>query len=293
MKIQILRRVGISLLVAIALSAVVFAAVRLLPGDPASVSQPPVQHYFEWLAGVIFADFGASHTGRPASEVLAATIPYSLALLAAAVIIATTLGLWIGKASARRQVTRAKHRTGWISLILTAVPEFIVGIVLLGIFAALVVPFLPAGPALETPWWETLLQWMLPLLTLVLVATPYMVRVTRSALVAALDSDAAEMARLRGVPENVVVSSHATPLTIGPIARGVAMQLTWLISGVVVVEYLFQYPGVGQALVNAVSTRDVQVVQAIVLVLILVCIIVHLLAQVVEILANPRLRSTT
>lgn len=293
MKIQILRRVGISLLVAIALSAVVFAAVRLLPGDPASVSQPPVQHYFEWLAGVIFADFGASHTGRPASEVLAATLPYSLALLTATVVIATTLGLWIGKASARRQVTRAKHRTGWISLILTAVPEFIVGIVLLGIFAALVVPFLPAGPALETPWWETLLQWMLPLLTLVLVATPYMVRVTRSALVAALDSDAAEMARLRGVPEYVVVSSHATSLTIGPIARGVAMQLTWLISGVVVVEYLFQYPGVGQALVNAVSTRDVQVVQAIVLVLILVCIIVHLLAQVVEILANPRLRSTT
>ena len=293
MKIEILRRVGISLLVAIALSAVIFAAVRLLPGDPASSSQPPVQHYFQWLAGMIQTDFGASQTGRPVSEVLAATLPYSLALLAAAVIIATTLGLWIGTASARRQVTRVKHPTGWISQILTAVPEFIVGIVLLGIFATLVVPILPTGSAVETPWWETLLQWMLPLLTLVLVATPYMVRVTRSALVTALDSDAIEMARLRGVSEHVVVHAHAMPLTIGAIAHGVAMQLTWLISGLVVIEYLFQYPGVGQVLVNAVRTGDVQVVQAIVLVVLLVCIMVHLLAQVVEILANPRFRSTT
>lgn len=290
---KILGRVGISLLVALVLSVVVFAAARLLPGDPALAHQPPGQGYFEWFTGVVVGDFGiSSTTGQPASEFLAARMPYSLVLLAIAVIIATPLGVWIGKATARRHATRGKPRTGWISLMLIAVPEFIVGIVLLGIFAVFVIPVLPGEAASVTPWWETLLQWMLPLLTLVLVATPYVVRVTRSALSEALDSEFAEMARLRGVPENVVVSTHAMPHTVGPIIRGVAMQLTWLISGVVVVEYLFQYPGIGQGLVAAVSARDVQVVQAIVLVLLLTCIIVHLLAQVVEILVQPRLRGT-
>src|SRR5699024_7799999 len=172
--------------------------------------QPPGQGYFEWFTGVVVGDFGiSSTTGQPASEFLAARIPYSLVLLAIAVIIATPLGVWIGKATARRHVTSGKPRTGWISLMLIAVSEFIVGIVLLGLFAVFVSPQLLAESASVTLWWQMLLQWMLPLLTLVLVATPYMVRVTRSALSEALDSEFAEMARLRGVPENVVVTSPA------------------------------------------------------------------------------------
>ena len=280
MRNEILRRVGISLLIVIAVSIVVFAPTLLLPDAPGRMDESPFSQYFGWLAGLLDG------------KLLGAHVINTLVLLVAAVIIATPLGVLIGIASARRRLRRQKHRLHWLSLVLTALPEFIVGLALLGIYAIVVLPILPAVSAPGTQVWESPIQLVLPWATLVLVATPYVVRTTRSALVEAPDSAAVEMARLKGVPENQVVTGHVLPHTIGPVAKAIAVQLTWLISGVVIIEYLFQYPGIGQALVAAVTQRDVPVVQAIALLVVVACVVVHLLAQLVDVAANPRLRRT-
>ncbi len=287
MRNLILRRLRTSLLIVIAVSIVVFASPLLLPGDP------PDQRYFGWVAGLFFGDFGSSTAaGEPVAALLGTSIANSLVLLTATALIAVPVGLWFGIASARRRDTKRKARTTPISPMLTAVPELVVGIVLLALFATSVLRILPAVSPTGTPVWEYPLQVILPLLTLVLVATLYIVRTTNSALFEALGSDSVEMARLKGASDKQVVMRHALPQTIGPVAHAVAMQLTWMISGAIVVEYLFRYPGIGLTLVDAVHSRDVPVVQAIALLVALACVLVHLLAQIIEIVANPRLRST-
>lgn len=135
------------------------------------------------------------------------------------------------------------------------------------------------------------MQLVLPTLTLAFVVTPYVARMTRATMIEALESGYVEMARLKGVPERRVVFRHALPHAVGPIAQVVAIQLAWLAGGIVVVEYLFRYPGLGVALIDAVNYRDVQVVQAVSLLIAAVYVVVNLLADLVSIAANPKLRS--
>jgi peptide/nickel transport system permease protein len=132
---------------------------------------------------------------------------------------------------------------------------------------------------------------VLPVATLVLVVTPYIARMMRATMNEVLDSGYVEMARLKGMRERTVLIRHALPHAVGPVAQVVALQLAWLAGGVVVVEFLFRYPGVGQALIDAVSKRDVAVVQAITLIIAALYIVVNLLADVIGILANPKLRT--
>src|SRR5690625_3622474 len=139
--------------------------------------------------------------------------------------------------------------------------------------------------------WDYPTQLILPALTLVLVVTPYIVRMTRATMIEAMSTGFVEMARLKGVPERQVILRHAVPHAIGPVAQVIAIQLAWLAGGVVVVEFLFRYPGIGQALIDAVTFRDVQVVQAVSMIVAVIYIIVNLLADVVGILSNPKLRS--
>lgn len=313
---MILKRLGISLLILLAVSIVVFIATLLLPGDPArailgqqatperiaalnaqlGLDEPPAQRYLGWLTGLFTGDFGTSiSTGGPVAELLNETIVNSLVLLAAAAVIAIPVGILIGVYSALHRDTKRETGITWASLILAAMPEFVVGIALISLFATGVFRILPAVTISPpgTRVWEYPAQLILPALTLVLVVTPYIVRMTRATMIEALDSGFVEMARLKGVPERQVVLRHALPHAIGPVAQVVAIQLAWLVGGVVVVEYLFRYPGVGQALIDAVNYRDVQVVQAISLLIAAVYVIVNLLADIIGILANPRLRTAS
>lgn len=312
---MILQRLGISLIILVAVSIIVFVATLLLPGDPArailgqqatperiaalneqmGLNDPPIERYFSWLSGIFVGDFGTSiSTGGPVSGLLGQNVINSLVLLAAAAIIAVPVGILVGIYSALHRGTKRETTITWLSLILAALPEFVVGIALITIFATSVFRILPAVTMSPpgTQVWAYPPQLILPSLTLVLVVAPYIVRMTRATMIEALASGHVEMARLKGVPENRVVLRHALPNAIGPVAQVVAIQLAWLVGGVVVVEYLFRYPGLGQALIDAVNNRDVQVVQAISLLVAVVYVIVNLLADVVGILANPRLRST-
>ncbi|RBP61717.1 peptide/nickel transport system permease protein [Brevibacterium sanguinis] len=308
------RRLILSAFILLAVSLLVFGATLLLPGDPArailgqqatperiaalneqlGLNQPAWQRYFTWLGGLFVGDFGTSTaSGGPVSELIGERIGASFVLMLLAGVISVPLGIAIGVWSALHRGGRRDQSTTMISLILASMPEFVIGIGLIAVFATSVFQILPAvtlAPPGE-PVWNRPLQLVLPTLTLVLVVTPYIVRMMRATMVEVLDSGYVEMARLKGVPEQRVIMRHALPHALGPVAQVVAIQLAWLAGGVVVVEFLFRYPGLGQALIDAVTYRDVQVVQAISMLVAAVYVVVNLAADVVGILTNPKLRS--
>ncbi|GAB3267680.1 ABC transporter permease [Arthrobacter pigmenti] len=291
----------------------VFVATLLLPGDPAramlgqqatperlaalreqmGLNEPAWLRYFSWLGGLFVGDFGASVTGASVGELLGERITASLVLMVAAALIAIPVGVLVGAYSALRRGKAGDHTASAISLVLAALPEFVVGIILITLFSTTVFRILPAvtmsPPGQEV--WEFPAQLILPVLTLVLVVMPYIIRMMRATMVEVLDSGYVEMARLKGVPERQVITRHAMPHALAPVAQVVAIQLAWLAGGIVVVEFLFRYPGIGQALVDAVENRDVQVVQALSMLIAVLYIVVNLLADIVGILTNPKLRT--
>ena len=311
---MILKRLAVSVLVLLAVSFVVFVFTLLLPGDPAQailgqqatperlealrsqlgLDQPWWQRYLDWLGGILTGDLGVSAaTGGSISALLGERIVNSLVLMAIAAVIAVPLGLALGTWAALRRGRASDTALNTGSMILASLPEFVVGIVLVALFSTTVLQILPsvtmAAPG--TRVWQFPLQLVLPVAALVLVVVPYMVRMMRQTMTEVLSSGYVEMARLKGVPERQVILRHALPHAIGPVAQVVAMQLAWLAGGIVVIEVLFRYPGIGQAMVDAVSNRDVQVVQTISLLIAAFYVVVNLLADVVGILANPKLRT--
>lgn len=309
----IFKRLLISIFVLLAISVIIFAATLLLPGDPArailgqqatperlaalreqmDLDKPAIVRYFLWLGGLFAGDFGTSAaTGGPVSQLLAPRIGNSIILMLLAAVVSVPVGLFFGIVSAIHRGKRRDSAITWVTLILAAMPEFVVGVGLITIFATTVFPILPAVTMSPpgTPVWKLPLQLILPTLTLALVVAPYIARMMRTTMAEVLDSGYVEMARLKGVPERTVILRHAVPHAIGPVAQVIAIQLAWLAGGVVVVEFLFRYPGIGQALIDAVTYRDVQVVQAITLLVAIVYIVVNLLADIVGIVTNPKLR---
>ena len=310
----ILRRLILSVFILLAVSVLVFGATLLLPGDPArailgqqatperiaalnaqlNLDEPPVVRYFLWLGGLFVGDFGMSTAfGGPVSELLGDRVTASLVLMVLAAGVSIPVGLFFGIWSALHRGGRRDRAVTWVSLTLAALPEFVIGIALVTIFATSVFQVLPAVTMAPpgTPVWAIPSQLILPTITLALVVAPYIARMMRATMIDVLDSGYVEMARLKGVPERQVILRHAVPHAIGPVAQVIAIQLAWLAGGVVVVEFLFRYPGIGQALIDAVNFRDVQVVQAVSMIVAIVYVVVNLLADIVGILANPKLRS--
>lgn len=310
----IVRRLLVSLLVLWVVSLLVFVATLLLPGDPARailgqqatpervaalqhqlhLDLPVWQRYLDWLGGLCTGDLGTStSTQGPVTALLGDRISASLVLLVVAAVLATPLGLSLGTWSAIRRGRATDQAISGVSLVVAALPEFVIGVALVVLLSTTVLKIFPSvtitapGEAV----WHQPAQLVLPVLTLVLVVTPYITRMMRATMNEVLDSGYVEMARLKGVRERTVLVRHALPHAIGPVAQVVALQLAWLAGGVVVVEFLFRYPGIGQALIDAVAKRDVAVVQAITLLIAAVYIVVNLLADVVGILANPKLRT--
>ncbi|WP_329061384.1 ABC transporter permease [Amycolatopsis sp. NBC_01480] len=310
----IVKRLLVSLAVLWLVTLLVFVATLLLPGDPARailgqqatperiaalqhqlhLDEPVWQRYLDWLGGLFTGDLGTStSTQGPVTALLADRVSASLVLLVLAAVIATPLGLALGTWSALRRGRAADQAVSGISLVIAALPEFVIGIALIVLFATTVFKVLPSvtlTPPGEAVWRQPS-QLVLPVLTLVLVVMPYITRMMRGTMNEVLDSGYVEMARLKGLRERTVLVRHALPHAVGPVAQVVALQLAWLAGGVVVVEFLFRYPGIGQALIDAVGKRDVAVVQAITLLIAAVYIVVNLIADVVGILADPKLRT--
>lgn len=313
---MILRRLAVSVAILFAVSLLVFVATLLLPGDPAQailgqqatperlealreqmhLNDPVWQRYFTWIGGLFVGDLGYSAaTGGSVSALLGERIQASLVLMGLTAVIAVPVGIAIGTFSALKRGRSLDHAATGASLVLAALPEFVVGIALIALFSTSVFKILPSVTMAPPgqPVWHQPIQLILPVATLTLVVIPYIIRMMRATMLEVLDSGFVEMARLKGVPERDVILKHAVPHALAPVAQVVAIQLAWMAGGVVVIEYLFRYPGIGSALVDAVTNRDVQVVQALSILIAAAYIVVNLLADLVGILTNPKLRTET
>ena len=306
------KRLGFGLLTLLAVSLVIFAAVELMPGDLArqvlgqaateetveamrrqlGLDRPAPVRYVEWLGGALQGDFGVSLVNRrPVAAQLAPRLANTLWLAGLAAVMAVPLSIALGVMAAlwRGSVFDRVANIGTLTAISS--PEFFVGYILI-LVLAVSNPVFPSIATVEAgmSFGDRLYRTMLPALTLMLVVTAHMMRMTRAAIINLLASPYIEMARLKGVPAWRVIWHHALPNALAPIVSVVALNLAYLITGVVLVEVVFAYPGVGQLLVDSVSRRDVPVVQACCLIFAATFITLNLLADIGAIVTNPRLR---
>ena len=310
----VLRRLGLGALTLWLVSIVVFAATQALPGDAAQailgktatperlaalreqlhLYDPVWRQYLHWLAGLVTGDLGDSlATQEPVVRLIGARIGNSAFLVLLSALVAVPVSLAIGIVSAARRDGAVDHLFTMTGLVLAALPEFVIGIALILLLATSVFHLLPAVTLLAegTPIWQQIDQVVLPTATLVLAVVPYMSRIMRASMIEVLESEYVQMAHLKGIPQRLVVMRHALPNAIVPSVQVTALQLAWLAGGVVVVEYVFRYPGVGQALVDGVANRDLPVVQALTLLVGAVYVALNLLADVATILLTPRIRT--
>ncbi|GGD21055.1 ABC transporter permease [Sinisalibacter lacisalsi] len=308
----VLKRLGYGLLTLLVVSILIFFAVEMLPGDVAEqilgqgatpetvarlreqlgLNQPAVVRYLQWLGGAVQGDFGISATsGDPVMDVIGTRFVNTLFLAAYAAVIAVPVAIILGIIVALLRNTIFDRVANVLTLTSISSPEFFLGYILI-LFLAVKANMFPAIANLSSGMdlGELLYRTFLPALTLVLVVTAHMMRMTRAAIIALLSSPYIEMARLKGVPPWKVIVRHALPNAWAPIINVVALNLAYLITGVVLVEVVFVYPGIGQALVDAVSKRDFPVVQACSLIFAATFILLNLAADVGAILTNPRLR---
>ncbi|HEY7604084.1 MAG TPA: ABC transporter permease [Gaiellaceae bacterium] len=311
----VIRRLLLGVLVLFLVSVVVFAATQALPGDPArsilgrtatpaslkalreqlGLGGSAFSQYVDWITGLLHGDAGNSLAAQePVSDLIGDKVVNSAFLVFCAGIISIPISIAIGSYAALKR-DRAFDVTSSIStLVFAALPEFVVGITLVVIFATNVFPgFLPAItiiPPGGRPW-DDMEAMILPTATLVLAVTPYVVRIMRASMIEVLESDYVEMARLKGLPERTVLVRHALPNALGPTFQVIAINLAYLAGGVIVVEYVFNYAGIGGALTNAVSQQDIPVVQALAMLIAALYVVLNLMADIATILVTPRLRT--
>jgi peptide/nickel transport system permease protein len=306
----------LGLLTLFLVSLVVFASTQALPSDPARailgrtatpeslkalreqlhLNHSVVSQYTHWFGGMLTGDLGNSLAarGEPVTTVLGKRLENSAVLVLLAAVISIPLSILLGVISARRRDGPLDHAMSLVLLALAALPEFVVGIALVLLFATRVFHVLPAVsliPPDSSPW-RNPKELILPTATLVLAVSPYVARIMRASMVEVLESDFVEMARLKGLPDRHVLWRHAVPNAIAPAIQVIALNLAYLAGGIVVVEYVFAYPGIGSALVDAVANRDLPIVQALAVLIAAVYVGCNLLADIATILVSPRLRTS-
>ena len=311
----VLRRLLLGLLVLVLVSVVVFAATQALPGDPArsilgrtatpaslkalrdqlGLGGSVLSQYLDWITGLLHGDAGNSLAAQePVSDLLGDKVVNSGFLVFCAALISIPISVAIGAYAALRRDRTFDVTSSLATLVFAAVPEFVVGISLVVIVATTIFTgFLPAItiiPPGGRPW-DNMEAMILPTVTLVLAVTPYVVRIMRASMIEVLESDYVEMARLKGLPERTVIIRHALPNALGPTFQVIALNLAYLAGGVIVVEYVFNYAGIGGALRDAVATQDLPVVQALAMLIAAIYVMLNMLADIATIMVTPRLRT--
>ncbi len=320
----ILQRLALGLLTLLIVSIVIFIAVNLLPGDfaqsilgqgatPEAVAairedlgldRPLITRYFDWLGGILRGDLGtsfaqanfASFSGTTSgattiAEQIAPRFGNTMFLAMITAAIAVPFSIILGILAALYRNTVFDRATNIFTLSSISSPEFFLAYILI-LFLAVLNPIFPSLSNIfeGMPFGERVEKSMLPALTLTLVVTAHMMRMTRAAIINLLASPYIEMARLKGLSPMRVIVKHALPNALAPIINVIALNLAYLITGVVVVEVVFVYPGIGQLFVDSVKIRDIPVVQACCLIFASAFILLNLTADIMSILSNPRLR---
>ena len=310
----IARRLVLGIFTLLVVSVIVFTATQLLPSDPAQsilgrqatkasvdalrlklgLQNSAVTQYWHWLRGMLTGDPGDSFAASvPILGYISDRVVNSLFLLVLASVISIPLALWFGGYSARKRDTSFDNVTSNVMLALASLPEFVVGIIFVLLFSVRLWHLLPAVSSIDInkgPWTD-MKGMILPAATLVVGAVPYISRVVRASMIEVMESDYIEMARLKGAPERTVLWRHALPNALGPVFQVIALNIAYFAAGVIVVESLFNYPGIGGALRDSVRVRDIPVIQFLVMVLAAVYVFTNLAADVATVLVTPRLRT--
>lgn len=311
----LLRRIVLGVVTLFLVSLVVFGATQALPGDPARailgrtatpekiadvrrelhLDKPVIRQYTDWLTGILTVNPGTSLASRePVTKLLGRRVQNSAFLVLVSALIGVPLSLLIGSVSALRRDRPFDLTASIVTLALAALPEFVIGMALVLLLGTAVFHLLPPVSIIApgTPVYSQLTKVILPATTLVLAVTPHISRIMRGSMIEVLESDYVEMARLKGLPERAVIARHALPNAIVPTIQVIALNLAYLAGGIVVVEFVFSYPGIGQALVDGVANRDLPVIQAVTMLIAGVYVGLNLLADIITILISPRLRTS-
>lgn len=308
----ILQRLGLGLVLLLAVSVLIFLGTEALPGDVAQailgqsatptalanlreqlgLNVPATTRYFNWLWGLLHGDLGVSLTNQAdIATDIGKRLGNTLFLAFWAAIIAVPLAIGLGLVAVRFQNRWPDKLISGVTLTTISLPEFVVGYILMYLLTVKVQLFSPIATISDSmSLGEKLYAIALPVMVLVLVVLAHMMRMTRAAILNVMQSAYIETAELKGLRPFKIIARHAFPNAIAPVVNVVMLNLAYLVVGVVVVEVVFVYPGMGQYLVDHVSKRDVPVVQACGLIFAAVYIGLNILADVVSILANPRLR---
>jgi peptide/nickel transport system permease protein len=305
------QRIALGLLTLFTISLLITFGVEVLPGDLADsilgqgatpetvkvfraelgLDKPAHIRYLSWLGGMVTGDLGVSLASkREISELVGIRIANTLFLGGFAAAIAVPLALFLGILAALYRNTLFDRSINTFTLTTISFPEFFVAYILI-LFFAIKLGWFPgiSNISTELSVGDKLYRTLLPAVTLTLVVVAHMMRMTRAAIINLLSSPYIEMAQLKGISPMRIILRHALPNALAPIVNVIALNLAYLVVGVVIVEVVFVYPGLGQLMVDSVSKRDIPVVQACSMIFASVYILLNLSADIISIVTNPRL----
>ncbi len=312
--ILILKRWGASLITIFVISVIIFIGVEILPGDVAEtvlgqsatpetvaafrkelkLDLPPHIRYGEWLNDFVHGDFGTSlANGRPVFELIGWRLSNTLFLALSTAMIAVPLAIFLGMLAAFYRNTFFDKLISTTTLSFISFPEFFIAYILISLLSVKLNLF-PSLSIIDKNmgFCSKIYAILLPSLTLTCVVTAHMMRQTRAAIINVLASSYIEMAQIKGITRLRIIYHHAFPNSLSPVINVVAVNLAYLIVGVVIVEVVFVYPGLGQLLVDSVAKRDLPVVQASGLIFSITYIFLNLTADILSMLSNPKLRQS-
>jgi len=309
----VIMRVGMAAITLLLVSLIVFSILEILPGDVATrilgrdatpeslevlrnelgLNRPALSRYLAWLGGLLHGDLGRSLvSNRPVADILGMRIYNTMLLSLYAFLVYLPLTTVPALLQAIWRDRPIDHVFSIVTLILLSMPDFLLATILLFTFVV-VIPILPAMSLVDesSSAWDYFRAMTLPAVTLAIVMAVYAVRMLRDNLIEVLDSDYIRMAELKGLSAGRVLVRHALPNALSPTLNVTALNLAYLVGGVVVVERVFSYPGFGNLLVDSLQLRDLPVIESTVMIAALVYVLANLLADLTAILLNPRLRT--
>ncbi len=308
---MLVQRISLGILTLFVVSLIIFLGVSMLPGDAAQailgqaatpetvaalrkqlgLDLPAHIRYLTWLGNILQGDWGTSiGNGRQIGEVIGLRFSNTIFLATFAACISIPLALTLGILAALYRNSYFDRTVNVLTLSSISTPEFFVAYILI-LLVSVKAGWLPSlsNVRADSTFVEHLEKTILPALVLTLVSVAYMMRMTRAAIINLLSQSYIEMAALKGIRKHNIITRHALPNAWAPIVNVVVLNLAYLVVGVVVVEVVFVYPGLGQLLVDAVRRRDMPVVQACCLIFAVTYVLLNLIADVLSILTNPRL----
>lgn len=310
---MLIRRLALGAITVFLVSLIIFAGVEILPGDACTaflereaqgqllencrqelgLNRPATERYLEWAAGAVTGDLGVSANGqKQITELVGYRLRNTLLLASCAMLAGIPLALFLGVVAALWRDRMADLTISTIAIGAMTIPEFVSATLLILIFSVWLgwIPGIVLTSA-NAPISEFFPEIFLPMMVLTFVMTAHILRTVRSSVIEAMASDYAQMATLKGVPYWRIVFRHVLPNALLPAINVVALTIAWLLGGVVVIETVFNYPGLGRMMIDSISDRDLPVTQAIALIIASVYVGVNLAADLLTMIANPRLRT--